>query len=381
MRRALIVLLGAIVAAALIGTLMAEDPGYVLISYSGATLQTGLWVFLGGLFLLGFAILLLLRFWRGLYGTAEKLQRWRLDRSIRRSIEHTSKGLILLQEGHPERAEKYLLSGVDHQPKPAVNYLHLAKAASRRGNAKQREKYFRLAEEADKKAHLAISMMRAELAIERRDYAEGLKVLANVPENDTTVLMQKSAVQGLGDVQALEKLLPRLKKVLSETEYLQLETSVVVAGITSQEATEDQRIAQYRSASEPTKNDVRVLLALSGQVNQVKELESILRKIIKQSWQPELIEAYAQLGPDLLQKRLKTAVGWQKQRPVDPSLNYCVGFLQEALGERDSAMTAYQTAVDQGGHKLASEQLARLYASDGNHQKSNELLSLAYRGA
>jgi len=47
MKRSLVVLLVLIVAAGWLGTLIAEDPGYVLITYGEHSVQTGLWVFFG----------------------------------------------------------------------------------------------------------------------------------------------------------------------------------------------------------------------------------------------------------------------------------------------------------------------------------------------
>ena len=46
MKRTMIFLLVIIALAAWLGTLAAKDPGYVLVSYDGATLQSGLWVML-----------------------------------------------------------------------------------------------------------------------------------------------------------------------------------------------------------------------------------------------------------------------------------------------------------------------------------------------
>ena len=46
MKRTMTVLLVIIALAVWLGTLAARDPGYVLVSYDGATVQSGLWVML-----------------------------------------------------------------------------------------------------------------------------------------------------------------------------------------------------------------------------------------------------------------------------------------------------------------------------------------------
>lgn len=381
MRRTLLYLLGVVVVAGLVGTLAAKDPGYVLISYDGNTMQTGLWVFLAGLFLLGFASLLMLKLWRFLFNSASNIQRWQKDRSLSKSIDHTSKGMLFLQEGNSERAEKFLVSGARNQPKPVVNYLGLARVANNQGKSEQREMYLRQALEADPKAATAVSILRAELALERSDYSGCIAALKDTSESSRTLLLKKSALLGESKFSELELLLPKLKKLLPEGDFARLEAEVVMAGINSQTATDEQRLAYYRNASEALKQDTAVIQTLCRNVAAEKELESIVKKAIKRSWQPALVEVYAELGTAQLDKRLKTALGWQKQHPVDPALQYCIGRLQQHLGQKQEAKQAYQIAVDKGGHKLASEHLASLYADEGDHKKSNEYLSLAYRGA
>ena len=46
MKRSLIALMLVISIAVVLGTLVAKDPGYVLIAYGDQSIQTGLWVFL-----------------------------------------------------------------------------------------------------------------------------------------------------------------------------------------------------------------------------------------------------------------------------------------------------------------------------------------------
>ena len=61
MKRSLIILLVVIVLAGYLGTLIARDPGYVLVTYDGYSLQTSLWVLLGLLTGLSLGVYLLVR--------------------------------------------------------------------------------------------------------------------------------------------------------------------------------------------------------------------------------------------------------------------------------------------------------------------------------
>lgn len=376
MKLTLLYLLAVVVLAGVIGTLAARDPGYVLISYNGATLQTGLWVFLGLLFLLGFGIWLLQRVWRGFFAGAARIQQWRKDRSLKQSIEHTSRGLIYLQEGNASRAEKFLNSGIKHQPLPAVNYLHLARAANDQNKAEEREKYLRLAVEADSGVTAAVRLLRAELAFARQDWQTCLSALQDAPDTDRTLLYKKSALVGLGNWRALGELLPRLKKAQNREMYLSLEKQYLLATFADSALQDEQKLKVYRGADSDNRQDSAVLLALKGHLSAEKELEAIFRKLLKGSWQPPLVEAYAELGTETLPRRLKTALSWQGQHPVDPALNYCIGYLHEQQGSVQQARDAYEAAIAQGGHGRASQQLAKLHAAEGNFKQSVEVAQL-----
>lgn len=379
MKRSMLYLLILIVIAGVLGTLAAKDPGYVLISYAGISLQTGLWVFLGGIALLVFSLWFLGKILRGVLGTTRRIQDWRHDRQRGKSIEHTNRGLLYLQEGNASRAEKFLTSGIKHQPQPVVNYLHLARAANDSDKPDEREKYLRLAKEADPSAVVAIAMTRAELSADRQDWQDCLEALRDVPANLRSLTMKKEALLALGKWSELEKLLPQLKKVLDTSAYTALEKRLVLEVVLASRSSDEKRLAIYRGASEPVRHDLEVLESLCQHMAYEKEAEAILRRTLKKSWHPRLVEIYGSLGKETLTKRLKTAEAWRKQHPVDASLDYCLGLLYEAMDLKDKAMTAYESAVEHGGHRGASRQLANLHAFAGDHQKSNEYLNMAFK--
>lgn len=379
MKKFMLYLLIVVVIAGVVGTLAAKDPGYVLISYAEMSLQMGLWVFLGGIALIVFGLWLLGKSLRGMMGTARKVQDWRQDRLRGKSIEHTNRGLLYLQEGNSSRAEKFLTSGIKHQSQPVVNYLHLARVANDSDKADEREKYLRLAMESDSSAIAAIAMTRAELATDRQDWQDCLDALESAPANQRSLTMKKDALLALGKWSALEKLLPQLKKSLDAAEYTALEKRLVLEVVQAGKSSDEKRLAIYRGASETVRNDLEVLEHLCEHMGYEKEAEAILRRSLKKTWQPRLVEIYGNLGKETLKKRLKTAQGWQKQHPVDASLEYCLGVLYEAQDQKSEAMGAYESAVEHGGHRGASRQLANLHAFAGDHQKSNEYLNIALK--
>jgi len=378
-KKSLLYLLIVIVVAGVLGTLAANDPGYVLISYDGTTLQTGLWVFLGAITLFVILLRLTLKFGRTIFGTANRIQDWRKSRTVGKSIEHTNRGLLYLQEGNASRAEKFLTSGIKYQPQPVVNYLHLARAANESGRADDREKFLRLAAESDPSANAATAMTRAELAAGRGDWQACLDALENGPSNRRSLTLKKDALVALGKWSVLEKLMPSLQKNLDGSIYALLEKTLILEILNEKGMSDEKRLGIYRGASEAVRLDPDVLNSLCQYVHYEKEAEAILRRVLKKSWQPVLVETYGKLGKETLSKRLKTALGWKNQHPIDASLDYCLGLLYEAKDMKIEAIAAFETAIEHGLHRGASRQLANLYAFQGEHQKSNEYLNMALR--
>ena len=159
MKRTMIFLLVIIALAAWLGTLAAKDPGYVLVSYDGATLQSGLWVMLALVTAAIFAIYYTIRLFAVGFSMTGKVQHWSQTRKKSRSTNQTGRGLIYLQEGNYARAEKFLVSGAQHHDVSAVNYLAAAKTAEARGDPEKRESYLRLALSADPQASLAVGCL------------------------------------------------------------------------------------------------------------------------------------------------------------------------------------------------------------------------------
>ena len=91
------------------GTLIARDPGYVLVAYDGYSMQTSLWVMVG-LFLGSLSLLPTYCFGQSmsLGMVAGSVSEWREVKRESRTSRLTHKGLRLLTEGEFDRARKFL---------------------------------------------------------------------------------------------------------------------------------------------------------------------------------------------------------------------------------------------------------------------------------
>ena len=115
--------------AVLLGQLIADDPGFVVIGYGGKVFRTSFVFFVVllviGIFALTFA-------WRALvhiFTLRTRWLGWTGEYRRKRSQRALSNGLLALAEGDFGRAEQLLSRGAEAESGPALHYLGAAEAA------------------------------------------------------------------------------------------------------------------------------------------------------------------------------------------------------------------------------------------------------------
>lgn len=380
MKRSLIYLLVAIVAAAWLGTLVARDPGYVLVSWDGATLQTGLWVMLGLLATAGLMLWLLFKLIRFLLNSTGYWRAWRVERRKTRSFDQTFRGLTCYQEGDYERAERLLVGGVKQSERPAINYLYAARAADAQGKSEVREHYLRLALESDPGAKKAIAIAGAEMAVANGQTKRALVLLKDLDNEGAVLRLKSTAMLTEKDWQGLFDLMPQLRKTVgTDQELFDLQKRIALERFMVPGTTDDALSIIYKKLPERVREDQDVVTRYCLGLKQEAEAEVAIRTTLKRVWIPELVERYGALGRETLARRQKTAEGWLAQHGDDAALHFCLGLLYEAGGDKDKAKAAFQKSVDLKGSARASRSLGRLLAFDGDYKKSHEHLNHALK--
>lgn len=378
MKRSLIALMLVIGIAGVLGTLIAKDPGYVLIAYGDQSLQTGLWVFLALLLTMVTAGFYLLRSINWLLGTGSVLHSWRVSQIRAKSIKLTDKGMLLLQQGAWDRAEKFLVSGAVNSATPSVNYIAAARAADAQNHAEDTEHYFRLAVEANPEARDAVALAQAEVHLARGEWRRTLTDLEGIKRNKLSLGLRKQALLQLRDWQSLTDMMPELRKHADdEASQLAFEKQVARQRFASPNNTDESLEIIYNRLPEALRRDPEVVLDYCQQVRDDKQNEAVLRTTIKHQWHDQLVLAYGRSAKDMLSKRIKTAEGWQKNHLDNWALHACLGQLYEAQGEKIRAKDAYLKSLQLQPSVLAHERLAKLLAFEGEYAKSSEHLRLA----
>lgn len=376
MKRLLVLCLIVVIAAGYLGTLVARDPGYVLVTYGNYSLQTSLWVLIAAIVLVSIVLYLLVRSFSLVRRTGGMYAGWREQRKTDRAARLTEKGMRLLAEGEYERAIKFLEGGSDNNSARGLNYLAAARAANDLGQHESRETYLRQAEEADPDLARARAVVTAELALERDNAEAALAALQPVkPTNAHVEQLRHRAMlsqQGWKNKLAVAAELRRSDKSRAR----QLEEEAALEGLSA--GLEDAELnTLYKSLSPAVRQTPPVIAEYVNALHYKAHAEPLLRSAIRKQWNPALVELYGESDFDTLRQRRKTAEGWLRKHGDDASLQYCLGRIYELSNEDNMAREAYVRSIDLGGPRKANEKLAMLLARSGDFERSNEQLQQA----
>lgn len=331
--RLLIGALAALVAAVGLGHLAASHPGIVAIGVDGKILRLSLALFV--VLTVGGALLLLLGlYW--LWALLTVRRRWRRRRAARaqrRSRLALDDGLLALAAGDYARAERVLERGA-RDGATAVHYLAAAQAAQALEAPSRRDAY--LARAADEpRALLAVGLRRAEMLLERGEYAEAeaalAPLLARYGERRPVLSLRHRLLALHRRDDELAGLLPLLRKrrVYDERRLDEIESELAVRRLERPTLTraEVQRI--WQELAKPLREEVPILIAYAHALLRLaagSEAEALLRKALARQWDARLVALYGELddAPVVL---LGRAEAWLPAHSEDPALLFALGRL------------------------------------------------------
>jgi HemY protein len=122
-------------------TMLADNPGYVLISRQPWSFESSLMVFILGLLAIFVLFYLLLRLLDNLLSSPARLRRWQAQRNRNQATEDTRKGITEMIIGHLPQAEKFLTRRLADSPQPEINLLGAAWVAQQTSNQEKRDDY------------------------------------------------------------------------------------------------------------------------------------------------------------------------------------------------------------------------------------------------
>ena len=367
----LITLLVVLVASVSSALVLLRDPGYVLLSYSGVSIETTLPVFALALlaaFLLLAAIIRLLRL--TLYFPDSMFMRGQKHRR-QRAKENFYKGLKASAEGQWKQAEKYLVRAAENNEAPLLGYLEAARVAQHQRRTSQRDQYLQMAHKTGKGADTAAGLTQAALLLEQGQLEQAMALLNRLtekgPKNQLMMEMQLDLYQKLDEWEKLKEHLPEFWKmgVVSDENAARLEIEVTIRLI--QKIAMQGDISELLSAWQDLPRDLKsvesIVLEYINQLtglNAHGEAEKILFEVLEHQWSTRLFKCYGQVkGRDPVQQ-LKNAEAWSKGYLDDAEVQLALGRLCIRCDLKENAADHLRKSIDIAPRAEACVELGRL---------------------
>lgn len=325
-----------------IGLKISRDPGYALFAYGHWTVEMPLWFTVVAMIVFLLLVYIIMRFIDGIDFSLYRWKNWLRWRRKYKSYSKTNRGLIELIEGHWKSAENYLLEGVQQSDAPLINYLAAAKAAHEQGAFDRRDAFLRKAHHLAPQAEVAIGLTQAQLQYDQGQLEQSLATLdhlrAVAPKHGFVLKLLEKVYTRLADWQGLIKLLPYLRKAklinddqmekfeINMYQELLLNTANRQEGLTAIQNVWQTIPKKLQHKPQLIYTYAKILLPYPEKAN---ELEVLLNKTLKKTWDKDLVKLYGLLTTSDPKKQLIHAENWEKHYGKQATLLLTLGRLCE----------------------------------------------------
>jgi HemY protein len=375
--RGLLVLLALAVLGALGWHRLAADPGYLLLSFGGWSVETTLIVALAALVLTVALLYVAIGLVRA------PLRWWRRGRR-RAARERLANGLMAIQEGHWLRAEKSLRKAALQRDMRLPALLLASQAARERGAEAQANA---LLEEAALGGHaIAAALPGAERLLAEGRAATACELLHGLahqgPLPPRALELQARALAACGRADEAVEMLPQLRraKVREGAAWQRLEQQLLSDWLQQADSrTELER--RWATLDRVQRAEATVVsgFAIRGATLGASDAaaEAIERSLDRNGWNPGLVRLFGELSHSDHGAALRTAEGWLARHPDDPDTLLCLGRLcrQDQLWGKAEAYLGRALAL--GVATPGWETLAEVFAEQGDDARARQAYSNA----
>jgi len=390
MKRFAFVLILLIAIIGFLGWAIAQDPGYVLISYDRFRYESSFWIFLGLIACL-WLLAMVVHWVLGLLHTSGALVNpWSRRHRERRVSKASRSGLRELAEGQWSHALGHLRSAAEHDRQPLVHYLGAARAANELGEHEQSDELLRKAKEREPESGLAVGLTQAQLQIARGQYGEARETLnalhADHPRHPYVLTLLQQLYVQLEDWSALCRLLPELRKQrvlpparLSELELLAWTAALEQAGQTPASSDEGALQAlnqKWQTVPSGLRNESLLVRAYADGLARLgadAKAEEVLYAALKRQSDDRLVERYGRVRGQDPARQLANAEGWLKTNPENAELLLALGRLSMRNALWGKARDYLEASLRFEHRPETCAELARLLAQLGDNERSNRL--------
>lgn len=323
-----------------LGLRVAKDPGLALFTYNNWSVEMPLWFailsFVATLVILYFIV----RFFDGIDTGFYRWKNWLRWRRKNKAYSKTHRGLLELIEGHWRNAENYLLEGIEQSDTPLINYLAAAKAAHERGAFDKRDMYLHQAYDLVPQAEVAIGLTQAQLQFDQGQLEQALATLNHlrtiVPKHPAVLKLLEKVYVRLADWKNLLKLIPSLRKarIFTADQVDNLEKHVYQELLNAQANKPDglKNLHEFwATIPRSIEKNPRIVYYYTQQLlrypGAASEVEALINKTIKKTWDTDLVKIYGQVITRDPKKQLVHAEKWLKLYPHQAMLFLTLGRL------------------------------------------------------
>lgn len=369
-----------------LGYIIHQDPGYVLISYHHLSLETSLWVFIGGLIIISLILKILFSILRSVFSLNHHMQRWQSKRQLNRAMTLFNKGMQAYYDGYWHRAEQKLLKAAAHCTDPLSAYLFAAQAAQAQDKSHQACEHLRCALQNCPQQQHRVQLCQAKLQLMQNnlgDASDTLDAINNDHHSNPMYLMLRyQLADKQNNHQALYSLLPALKNanVLTSSRLNGLHKRCVLALLPTFTKSIDDLGAFYKQQPRKLQQDNDIILAYLQQFSQLSKEDglALITKRLQKHWDPRLACVFTHTTTDNPARQLAQAETWLKAHAQDPELLLGLAHLclQEQLPAQahNYLQSALELKPSFNGYRLLAHYHCHLGETDAANQAFNEAL-------
>ncbi|OGT82028.1 MAG: hypothetical protein A3H91_03210 [Gammaproteobacteria bacterium RIFCSPLOWO2_02_FULL_61_13] len=369
----LLYFLASLLAAITLGTIIGRDPGRLVLTWGGWTLETSATFFaaamLVGVILIHFGLNLL----RGLLRLPELIRRWRGERRALQAEELLARGLQCMLAGQWPMAERDFKRWATRGCNPALGYLYAARAADAQGAERRRDHYLKQAGAAGRDAS-GLTLARAALLPELPQARSDLERLAATDANAAALpqvrRVQIAAAMERGAWADAHHLLVAMQKSgdIAAGHAQELEWRIA-AGTLGAAGSEDGLKTVWSELRSGLRRDPGLIahyLRLRLRHGPSPDCEALLSHALAQGWDPALAALFSRVEGANPARQLRIAEGWLKRHGRDAELLLALGRLARRAGEPDQARTWLEESLALRHGAEACHELGQVLEQQGD---------------
>lgn len=399
MRKLLFILVIVMAIGGVLGLLMRQDSGYVLIAYNGVTIETSVWVLVAALIVALFVLSWVKRILFIILRPSNSLSRITDNLASKRATKNTIRGMLELVGGNWRKAEKLLTNSANNVAYPLINYIGAAYAANEQDEHERSKALLRTAHKSSPEAEFAIGFAQSQIQMRQGHYEGALASLIRLqklkPKHRQILKMLVAVYTKLKDWDALLELTPTLKKegIFDNDNMLELEKNAFLAllnkitfrnklGESNKELVTDLEKLWNKLDTLSQDDHMRQLYAQTLiSFKDEEKAESFIRNSLNKKWSNDLIYEYGNLRELAAKKLLANCENWLKKEASSANLLLVCGRLSQSLRLWGKAKDYYEQAFSLDSQNEALAELSRLLKAMGDTKASQDIVMVSLNQA